>query len=280
MERTHCIVCGGLDERFMFAGYSRRGEEFRLVRCARCGFRYLNPRPDPSEMESYYGEEYFSRRTDRGYDGYFTDAVRSEIERVMALNLRDLDFEAFEASLGGAGTALDIGCAAGYFVEYLAKRGWHAGGIDVSGHCVDYARSRGLAVERNDYLKHHGGPYDLVTLWASIEHLHRPDLFIEKIARELRPGGMLYVSTCRAGGFGFERIADRDWRFYNFPEHLCFFSRGTLKRLLERNGFSMGRFITYGSGFGAPGSAVRKIADMAAKRFRMGDMMLVSARKS
>ena len=75
------------------------------------------------------------------------------------------------------------------------------------------------------------------------------------------------------------RLFGKRWRFYNFPEHIYFFSFKTLKMMLEQSGFRIVDTVTYGSGFGNPGTVIRKAADFCAKKFDLGDMMLVSARK-
>ncbi|HSV95765.1 MAG TPA: class I SAM-dependent methyltransferase [Spirochaetota bacterium] len=282
MEEAHCILCGPAKRRVVFTKSSADGEAFTLVRCAFCGLRFLSPRPTEKEIGQYYRSAYFTRRTDRGYDNYFAPGTRAQIERLFLLNLGDLGFSEHERSLRGARRALDIGCAAGYFVNMLAARGWNASGIDISESCVAFARDRlKLDVTRCDYLeKKYRDRFDLITLWATIEHLHRPDLFLQKIHRDLGDGGRLYLSTCRAGGASFMRLFGSSWRYYNFPEHLYFFSIGQMRRLLTVNGFRFVACSTYGSGFGRPGSPLRKAADFAAKRFNMGDMMVVAAEKA
>ncbi len=280
MEHVRCIICGRPEGKPRYEKASRDGTPFTLVKCPHCGLEYLSPRPGPDEIGAYYGESYFTKRTDRGYDNYFSEATRREIERVIGLNLRDLGFYEFEQSLGEEKRVLDIGCAAGYFLSCLNDRGWETTGVDVSSACVEFARGAGLAVYEDDYLEiAFARPFDLITLWASIEHLHYPDRFLEKAHDELKKGGRLFISTCRAGGLNFMRLYGKEWRFYNFPEHLYFFSRAAIEKLLERKGFRVLRCTTYGSGFGKPGSVPRKIADVMAKRLCMGDMMLIAAEK-
>jgi 2-polyprenyl-3-methyl-5-hydroxy-6-metoxy-1,4-benzoquinol methylase len=278
---TTCIVCGGTEAVAMFSKQSKNGESFTLVRCRGCGLRYLFPRPAESDIMRYYGKNYFTERTDRGYNNYFSTEIRREIERVFALNLSDLGFHEFERGLCGPRRSLDIGCAAGYFVNFLRTRGWDSQGIDVSEDCVRFAvDSLGLPVRRGDYLREtFSEKFHLISMWATIEHLHGPGLFLEKAHRELEDGGMLYISTCRAGGANFMRLFGSRWRYYNFPEHLYFFTAPALVRLLRQKGFEVTRYRTYGSGFGKPGSLLRKIADFSAKHFYLGDMMLISARK-
>ncbi len=279
MEEAHCEVCSSGRNEILFKKNSRGGEPFTLVRCRDCGLRYVSPRPDENEIAAYYTADYFTRRDDRGYDDYFSAAQQQEFNRITELNLRDLGFYRFEQSLGeNAKRSLDIGCAAGYFVEYLDARGWDARGIDISGESVRFGQDRGLQVENGNYLhREYRETFNLVTLWATVEHLHHPGRFISKIRSELDSSGRLYISTCRVGGCSWMRAAGKDWRFYNFPEHLVFFSIQNMKRLLEQNGFRADTVATYGSGMGAPGSLVRKGADFMAKHFLMGDMMLIGA---
>ncbi len=278
-ETIDCILCRNAGQRPLFTKPAENGELFRLVQCTSCGLRYLSPRPAPDEIGRYYTRKYFTRRTDRGYDDYFSDELRREIERVMELNLRDLGFYRFEESLTDPRRVLDIGCAAGYFVAYMKNRGWDSQGIDISADCVRHAKERlSLDVRCGDYLTgEYRDKFHLITLWASLEHLHRPDLFLEKIHSDLAEGGRLYLTTCRAGGASFMRFFGQNWRFYNFPEHLYFFSYSQLKRLLEMKGFRVERCITYGSGWGKPGGRCRKAADYLARHWKMGDMMLISA---
>ncbi len=280
MEYIDCLLCNEDHGKIVFSKASGDGEYFTLVKCLKCGLRYISPRPDKEQIHKYYESGYFLRRTDRGYNDYFSDKVRREIERVIALNLSDLDFFEYEKGLGGDKMSLDIGCAAGYFVRYLKNRNWISHGIDISEKCIDYARRSGLEVICGDYLEtEFKKPFNLITLWASIEHLHYPDKFLEKIFNDLQEDGILYISTCRTGLLSFMKIFGKKWRFYNFPEHLYFFSLKTIKELLDRKGFELVKYITYGSGVGRPGSLLRKCADHTAKKINAGDMMLISAIK-
>ncbi|HPJ37981.1 MAG TPA: class I SAM-dependent methyltransferase [Spirochaetota bacterium] len=281
LEKPNCILCGPSEERILFQKKSPAGEIFTLVRCNGCGLQYVSPRPSEEMMTRYYSNSYFTERTDRGYNNYFSPEIRNEIERVFTLNLTDLDFFNYEKSLDGSKHSLDIGCAAGYFVAYLANRGWDAEGIDISSDCISFSQDAlKLKTECNDYLvTDYSEKFHLITLWASIEHLHNPQRVIEKAYNDLHENGRLYISTCRVGGVNAMKLFRKKWRFYNFPEHLYFFSHRTLAQLLAAHGFTIERYVTYGSGIGAPGSFIKRIADSVVKRFKAGDMMIISAKK-
>ncbi len=280
MEQVNCLICNKENENAFFTKKSGEMEEFTLVKCSFCDLEYINPRPTVVEIAKYYNNNYFNKRTDRGYNNYFSNEVRGEIERVMALNLADLGFFELEKSLKDSKRVLDIGSAAGYFVNYMQNRSWDSSGIDLSDDCVNFAKDNGLNVINGDYLGTiYKDKFDLITLWASIEHLHYPDKFLEKIYDDLKEGGEIYISTCRQGGLNFQKLFGSKWRFYNFPEHLYFFSFKNIKKLLEVKGFEVVSYNTYGSGVGKGGSFLRKISDFFAKNFLMGDMMLVGAKK-
>ena len=92
------------------------------------------------KLQKYYTDEYFTKRTDRGYDNYYSDKIRSEIERVFRLNLEDLGFFLYGKNLQNPKRTIDIGCAVFYFVNYLKSQGWNAEGIEIAEGPVRFAR--------------------------------------------------------------------------------------------------------------------------------------------
>ncbi|MCX7679581.1 MAG: class I SAM-dependent methyltransferase [Spirochaetes bacterium] len=279
METPECILCGNTAQKFLFEKSSSPSETFRLVKCTVCGLRFISPRPTPEASKRRYQSTYFTQRTDRGYNDYFSEKTMREITRVLELNLRDLRFFEFERSIAKPRRYLDIGCAAGYSVYYMQNRGWDAWGIDIASHCISFGKEKyQLNLIEGDYLEtEFDAPFDCITLWATIEHLHRPDLVLRKIHRDLSEGGLLMISTCRAGGF--MHLFGNKWRYYNFPEHLYFFTYRQLVHLLEKTSFAVHAHAFYGSGIGKPKSVVRTLADKIAKSFSLGDMMIIAAKK-
>jgi len=232
--------------------------------------------PVPEIDNTLYEENYFMQRSDRGYNNYFSEEVRKEIERVLCLNLRELNFFDFESSLPQVRRSIDIGCAAGYCVRFLRERGWLAQGIDISASCTAFAKEQGLDVICGNYLAaDFKYKFDLITLWATIEHLPDPRAVVQKIAADLAPGGILLLSTCNVES-PFARLRGSAWRYYNFPEHIHFFRAAGLRSVLRQSGLALKKSATYGSGFGKQHSILRKSADRLAKA-GIGDMILIRA---
>lgn len=280
-EPAKCILCGNTHVVPLFTKNSEHGQPFTLAQCSSCGLNFINPQPSEKEISAYYKKDYFTKRTSRGYDNYFSPELKREIERVIQLNLADLKFFEFESRLSDKKRSLDIGCAAGYFVNFVRERGWDAHGIDIAHDCTDFAKKRlKLNVKNGNYLEtKYAQKFNLITMWATIEHLHHPEDVLEKIHHDLASDGVLYLSTCRTGGLNFMKLFGSAWRYYNFPEHLFFFSKKTITLILAAHGFETTAYFTYGSGLGKSKSTLRRMADWAAKYLGMGDMMIISAKK-
>jgi SAM-dependent methyltransferase len=97
---------------------------------------------------------------------------------------------------------LEIGCGWGDFSAWMASRG--AGSVtgeDFSTVAIDTARSRhhaaGLQFNVGDIesVAHPAGSFDLVVSCETIEHVRNPRRAVCELARVLRPGGTLLLST-------------------------------------------------------------------------------------
>ena len=75
-------------------------------------------------------------------------------------------------------------------------------------------------------------------MWDTIEHLRRPDLYVEKIARLTEPGALLALTTGDIGSM-VARLRGPKWRMIIPPVHAHYFSRATLARLLDAHGFEV-----------------------------------------
>ncbi|EPG48352.1 class I SAM-dependent methyltransferase [Leptospira kirschneri] len=279
MEIIPCNTCGSSEFKLLFSKSNHKNELFHIVQCIRCSLVQVSPQPSPIEVASYYSEEYFLKRSDRGYDNYFSEGIRDEISRVFGLNLKDLDFQTWEKSLPSAKRCLDVGCAAGYFVDYMQSRGWDSYGIDIAQAPVKFAQDKlKLKVEQVDFLEWKStDPFDLITLWASIEHLHKPKETLEKIYTHLKPGGRVILSTCRWGILAKQQ--GPSWRYLNVPEHLYYYSLPGIVKLCRSLGFEKKKHVTYGSGLTAKKNpsllykTLKYLADPTVKFLDQGDMM-------
>jgi SAM-dependent methyltransferase len=81
------------------------------------------------------------------------------------------------------------------------------------------------------------GSFDVVTTFEVLEHMADPRREVRSIARVLRPGGVLYATTPNFSSLTRRLLGPR-YRVIDYPEHLGYFRRSTLDRLLCEAGFT------------------------------------------
>jgi SAM-dependent methyltransferase len=217
-----CALCQGpASFRFAVDGY-------RIHRCPECDLEFVHPLPSPSEIAAVYERGYFSGGG-HGYGDYL-EAERSSNRRKAAARLGRL----FELGLGPGERLLDVGCADGTFVEQSLQRGLDAYGVEVSEEIIpslpEQVRPR---VRRSLEAAAPLGPYHAVTFWDVLEHLPDPIATLRAARALLRPGGLLAAVVPVIDNIN-ARAFPRSWDQYKPPEHLWYFSRASLRAVVER----------------------------------------------
>ncbi len=177
--------------------------------------------------QEYASGEYY----DQAGTGYYLSPAKLESDYADVRFERELRL--FRQYCPG-GRVLDVGCSSGAFLYQLNRRfpgAYETVGTDVSGAPLDYAESRGVKVVRGNFLEQQfETPFDAITFWAVIEHLHDPKRFVEKAAALLKPRGLCFVLVPNTRSLAV-RLLGRRYR-YIYPQHLNYFSTDTLTRLV------------------------------------------------
>ncbi len=155
---------------------------------------------------------------------------------------------------------LDVGCGEGAFTAELARAGALPVGIDVAEEPL--RRARTLHPELDLRLVDPAGGWDLEdasfdAVWAgeTIEHVLDTAAWLSEVRRVLRSGGSLLLSTpahppSRMLALALSRRAFAA-HFDPRGDHVRFYSRATLTRLVEEFGF---RELEVASAAGLPGA--------------------------
>ncbi len=206
---------------------------YNIARCSRCRFMFVAPMPAPTELEHLYAQAGYYEDSDLGYADYLGDRARHE-------QLAERRLRRIERLLPGTGSVLDVGCAAGFFLNTARSRGWRTVGVEISPEMRAYAEGLlGHAVVPTlDELEIAPDSLDAVTLWEYIEHVPDPLDEVRRVAALLRPGGILALSTPNTGYWTASYQPER-WREFKPPAHLGFFTRETLHRLLDSSGLAV-----------------------------------------
>jgi SAM-dependent methyltransferase len=175
-------------------------------------------------------------------DYFFGEEYLNYIEEKPTLQRNFADRITTLRRFSSGGRLFEIGCAYGFFLE-LAQRFWTVEGCDISEDGCAHAQQRQLKATCAEFLQLPVEPnsYDVVSLWDTIEHLPRPDLYIQKGAEMLSPGGLICLTTGDLGSL-VARIRKDRWRLIRTPTHLYFFDRQSMERLLMTHGFEVIHF--------------------------------------
>ena len=113
------------------------------------------------------------------------------------------------SAVSGPADVLDLGCGAAIVADELADLPLRYVGLDYGGHHIGYAaakhrsgtgtRLRATFVAGDaEALPFRDAAFDVVVWSEVIEHLMRPELAVWEVARVLRPGGTLVMTTNNA----------------------------------------------------------------------------------
>ncbi|MBR0672588.1 bifunctional 2-polyprenyl-6-hydroxyphenol methylase/3-demethylubiquinol 3-O-methyltransferase UbiG [Neoroseomonas soli] len=135
---------------------------------------------------------------------------------------------------------LDVGCGAGLASEALARRGAAVTGLDAAGEALEAARAHaaaaGLHVTYREGVPEdlpEGETYDAVIALEVIEHVADRAAFLAALARAVKPGGLVFLSTlnrtprsflmAKVGAEYLLRllpVGTHDWRMFVTPGEL------------------------------------------------------------
>lgn len=198
--------------------------------CAGCGLAYLDPRPARSSMLRHYEQGYaFLPLSQQWADAEAFEMLSEDARRIERLK-----------PLRGT-TVMDVGCGPGLMLATLRRRGSsRIFGIEPSQDAASFAERmlRGATILRTTWEAADRdlgrAEFDVITGLDLIEHLYEPRAFVRWSRARLAPGGVLYLKTpnwaaATRYGASWHGLAE------DF-EHVCYFDRASLIRLLEDEG--------------------------------------------
>lgn len=215
------------------------GQHYRIVKCKQCGFVYANPRGQAAQiLNAYQSVEdptYLQEQVGREW------TFRKHLEPIHKL-----------AGAPAGRHLLDVGAYTGVFVQIAREAGWDAEGLEPSTWAVAQAKAKGLRVTQGTLATAHFEPesFDVVTLWDVIEHFDNPAAELKQVWRLLKPGGYVVIHTIDVDSIT-ARLMGSHWPFL-MEMHVMFFSRQTMRAMLEKLGFTFasdhieGRYLRLG----------------------------------
>lgn len=193
-------------------------------------------------LELYRSGEYFEGG-EVGYQSY------SEQEPALRATFRRVVRELVRSGFAG-GDLLEIGCGYGFLLEEAKSSFRSVIGTEFSDGAAASARARGLEVVTGglDALPDPDRRFDCIVSAHVVEHVYDPRAFVSELRERLRPGGAVVLGTPGINS-AWRRTMRRRWPSFKIPEHVLYFDRRSLGRLMRESGLEDIRPFAYPHAF-------------------------------
>lgn len=224
-ELTGCPVCQ------RSSAVSRMDTLISLFRCASCDHTFTVKAKEDLEV---YEERYYLEK----HPNWFANPNYGLFDQVYRM-IRQYHPKP-EAKL------LDVGCGNGDLLKYYARKKYPFQLCGIDSLKLEHEGVR--FIQGDFFVEDLKDRFDILISLMVIEHVHDPKRFTERLYECLHPGGLLIISTNNNGGllYGIARwlkalgLRTAFDRVYS-DHHLQHFTNGSLRKVLETNGFEVQR---------------------------------------
>jgi 2-polyprenyl-3-methyl-5-hydroxy-6-metoxy-1,4-benzoquinol methylase len=243
---TKCNLCQSsrISEQYLL-------QQFNVLQCRECSLVFLSMQFNDEDLKELYSSDYYQERQEY----YFNNSIANpengnDDENIIAFgeSLRNI-----VTLKPDKGKLLDVGCGLGIFLYLARQAGWETCGVDISPYAARYAREKfGLEVYDHDSIKQRvdqSGPFDVITLWDSIEHFPDPLGMLKQINSYLQDDGLLMLNTPNEESllrYLAKTLYTVSGGLFTYPVrklyhtyHLYYFNLFSLKKLLSLGGFEI-----------------------------------------
>lgn len=246
METVPCPITGSREfTPFLQAPdrFNLHGEPWQLVQSSASGLVMLNPRPGPDEMATHYPAE--------AYDPFLHDENAHTLRDRAYLSVASL-------LLGGKAKIvmkrvdkpaelvhiLEVGCSTGKLLLRIHRDFGvpltNLFGVETDRQAASTARRAGLGISESDLsdADFDSRRFDRIIFWHALEHLHRIGEALDQARELLAEDGQTVIAVPNIESLDARRYGP-NWIALDAPRHLYHFSPDTLRKLLEKHGFSV-----------------------------------------
>jgi SAM-dependent methyltransferase len=213
------------------------------------GYLRVDPVPTSAEVDRYYREEFYGRSRANYENDSGLENMREEAE-YHARAYADL-LAMIEGGVAGRNlntiTVADVGCGFGYWLKFLADHGVKGYGVEPVQEGIDFCKTLGLegyCVPIESLAKPPcAGRVSLVTMINVLEHLREPATVLKAFREQwLEQDGYVLIRVPNEYNV-FQVTADRLYDLNQWwvvpPQHINYFTRGSLHLLLQASGYEV-----------------------------------------
>ncbi|MBT3294344.1 MAG: class I SAM-dependent methyltransferase [Verrucomicrobia bacterium] len=240
-ETKDCPLCGQSNPRVRY-----QFDACAIVRCRSCGLMWLFPRPLLEDLQETYGKDYFANERFMsnqneylyGYHDYIAERINKQFGYKKTVKKTKALLQA-QPDGNKAPTWLDVGCGLGYLMDVAFDQNFEVHGIEFNAAAVAYINSKYRYPTMLGTLEDmpHERKFDVISMMDVVEHFRDPFANLRKARELIEPNGYLLLSTMDSDSLMSRFLGKRMEDFRRTEEHLYFFSRATMARVLDECGW-------------------------------------------
>jgi len=224
-----CPICTSQNVKLALKLESPLGGVWDIYECENCAIQFIYPTPSSEELDQFYNQFYWGGSVERTKRLAYPSAWQSYWRRqwkVIKILINNKT----------CGRVLDFGCGGGHFLDN-AGTGWEKYGIELSEEARRVVERRGIKTyETLEDATFPDDFFDVITMFAVIEHLPNPKEVVKELTRVLKRNGLFLIMTGDVRSVK-AKIKGKKWHMYRPPEHLYFFCAQSLDFLMSSLGF-------------------------------------------
>jgi SAM-dependent methyltransferase len=208
--------------------YDSCANDWAYARCTTCGHHFLRERPAPEALTTVYPPHY----------GNYCNSEKPSLAFRLKAWMEAGTLRRLANHVRSNADVFDIGCGDGRLLDGIRASCSGVGklaGCEISSFAAESARKKGydISVGSFEALSFPVESFDLIFLIQVLEHLADPSGAMDKIARMLRPGGLVVIETPSTNCLDFRLFHRRYWGGFHFPRHFNLFVREHAEKLLR-----------------------------------------------
>lgn len=209
------------------------------------GYYTLSSLPSEEYLNRHYEEKYY-----QGAKGAY-ELIYSEEEIAYFFNKLKEKKYIIDRFFGDdkPKSIIDIGCGEGWAMDFFSKLNCETKGLDFSDYGIKKFNPQQLSnfvkgdiLKNMDLLRERGAKYDIVFLDHVFEHVLDPVGTLRSAKEIMKKEGMLIISVpndfSMLQNYLLETNKVKDEYWVASPDHISYFTRKTLKKLLSSEGFT------------------------------------------
>lgn len=220
-----CNICGNNSTRHIFR-VEELGKAWDIYECLQCLTQFILPIPTVEDLKGLY-DEHYAENSKEGRRLRDPKYGRLSFPRQWGI-IKKLANKKY-------GRILDYGCGGGHFLDRVSDD-WQKYGVEISEVARAVAKGKGIKVFSSIGENSHRDYFDVVTMFATIEHLPNPREVVSQLSESLKVGGLFVVMTGDVGSLKANIQGER-WHLYTPPGHIYFFTAHSVDYLMESLGF-------------------------------------------